>query len=188
MKLGFITLGCDKNTVDSERYLAQLADRGAEYTGNLEEAQVIVINTCGFIDAAKKESVDAIVQAGELKAAGSCLAVVAVGCMVERHRQELQDALPEVDLFLGSSEMDRLLPELQARGLIDAVPGVHPGVRLFTGDTPPIRYLKVNERGDHGRAFCAHPPIPGKHPSFSPDDVVRETQLLEAQGSRGLTI
>src|SRR5258707_9018100 len=77
MKLGFITLGCDKNTVDSERYLAQLADRGAEYTGNLEEAQVIVINTCGFIDAAKKESVDAIVQAGELKAAGSCLAVVA---------------------------------------------------------------------------------------------------------------
>src|SRR5260221_10332017 len=79
MKLGFITLGCDKNTVDSERYLAQLADRGAEYTGNLEEAQVIVINTCGFIDAAKKESVDAIVQAGELKAAGSCLAVVAAG-------------------------------------------------------------------------------------------------------------
>ncbi len=86
MKLGFITLGCDKNTVDSERYLAQLADRGAEYTGNLEEAQVIVINTCGFIDAAKKESVDAIVQAGELKAAGSCLAVVAVGCMVERQK------------------------------------------------------------------------------------------------------
>src|SRR5258707_14027466 len=80
MKLGFITLGCDKNTVDSERYLAQLADRGAEYTGNLEEAQVIVINTCGFIDAAKKESVDAIVQAGELKAAGSCLAAVAGVC------------------------------------------------------------------------------------------------------------
>ncbi len=188
MKLGFITLGCDKNTVDSERYLAQLADRGAEYTGNLEEAQVIVINTCGFIDAAKKESVDAIVQAGELKAAGSCLAVVAVGCMVERHRQELQDALPEVDLFLGSSEMDRLLPELQARGLIDAVPGVHPGVRLFTGDTPHIRYLKISEGCDHGCAFCAIPLMRGKHRSFALDDVVREAQLLEAQGARELNL
>ncbi|HEX9483248.1 MAG TPA: hypothetical protein VF929_01660, partial [Gemmatimonadaceae bacterium] len=188
MKLGFITLGCDKNTVDSERYLAQLADRGAEYTGNLEEAEVIVINTCGFIDAAKKESVDAIVQAGELKAAGSCHAVVAVGCMVERHRQELQDALPEVDLFLGSSEMDRLLPELQARGLIDAVPGVHPGVRLFTGDTPHIRYLKISEGCDHGCAFCAIPLMRGKHRSFALDDVVREAQLLEAQGARELNL
>src|SRR5207302_554404 len=108
----------------------------------LGDAQIIVINTCGFIDAAKKESVDAIVQAGELKAAGSCQAVVAVGCMVERHKNELAEALPEVDLFLGASEMDRLLPELVARGLIDAVPTPHPGVRLFTGDSPHIRYLK----------------------------------------------
>lgn len=188
MKLGFITLGCDKNTVDSERYLAQLADRGAEYTGNLEEAEVIVINTCGFIDAAKKESVDAILQAGELKAAGSCHAVVAVGCMVERHRSELEDALPEVDLFLGSSEMDRLLPELQARGLIDEVPGVHPGVRLFTGDTPHIRYLKISEGCDHGCAFCAIPLMRGKHRSFALDDVMREAQLLEAQGARELNL
>src|SRR5260370_40802632 len=148
MKLGFITLGCDKNTVDSERSLDELADRGAEYRGTLEEAQVIVINTCGFIDATKKESVDAIVQAGELKAAGSCLAVVAVGCMVERHRQELQDALPEVDLFLGSSEMDRLLPELEARGFVDHVPGVHPGVPVFTRDTPHIRHLELNRDPD----------------------------------------
>src|SRR5260370_30878371 len=188
MKLGFITLGCDKNTVDSERSLDELADRGAEYRGTLEEAQVIVINTCGFIDATKKESVDAIVQAGELKAAGSCLAVVAVGGMVERHRQELQDALPEVDLFLGSSEMDRLLPELQARGLIDAVPGVHPGVRLFTGDTPHIRYLKISEGCDHGCAFCAIPLMRGKHRSFALDDVVRDAQLLEAQGAREVNL
>src|SRR5258708_28946873 len=148
MKLGFITLGCDKNTVDSERYLAQLADRGAEYTGNLEEAEVIVINTCGFIDAAKKESVDAIVQAGELKAAGSCHAVVAVGCMVERHRRELEDALPEGDLFLGSSEMDRLLPALQARGLVHEMPGLHPGLGLCTGATPLIRSLESSAAYD----------------------------------------
>lgn len=188
MKLGFITLGCDKNTVDSERYLAQLADRGAEYTDDLTEAEVIVINTCGFIDAAKRESLDAIVQAGQLKELGSCKAVVAVGCMVQRHKGELEEALPEVDLFLGSSEMDRLLPELEARGLIDDVPSIHPGVRLFTGDTPHIRYLKVSEGCDHGCAFCAIPLMRGKHRSFALDEVIREAQLLEAQGAREVNL
>ena len=188
MKLGFITLGCDKNTVDSERYLAQLADRGAEYTDDLSEAEVIVINTCGFIDAAKKESLDAIIQAGELKQSGRCQAVVAVGCMVQRHKAELAEALPEVDLFLGSSEMDQLLPELEARGLIDDVPSPHPGVRLFTGDTPHIRYLKVSEGCDHGCAFCAIPLMRGKHRSFALDEVLREAQLLEAQGAREVNL
>ena len=76
MKVAVITLGCDKNTVDSERYVASLADRGAEYTPNLEDAEIILVNTCGFIDAAKKESIDALVEAGRLKDEGSCKAVV----------------------------------------------------------------------------------------------------------------
>jgi len=188
MKIGFITLGCDKNTVDSERYLAQLADRGAVPTEQLDDAEVIVINTCGFIDAAKKESLDAILQAGELKRSGACQAVVAVGCMVQRHKGELEEALPEVDLFLGSAEMDRLLPELESRGLIGEQPVAHPGVRLFTGDSPHIRYLKVSEGCDHGCAFCAIPLMRGKHRSFALDDVVREAQLLEAQGAREINL
>src|ERR1043165_10233286 len=130
LKVSVITLGCEKNTVDSERYVAQLADRGAEYTAEMEDADVIVVNTCGFIDAAKKESIDALVEAGRLKDAGRCKAVVGVGCMVQRHKDELIDALPEVDLFLGSSEMDRLIPELEGGGLIDegAGAGGAPGV------------------------------------------------------------
>ncbi len=188
VKVGFVTLGCDKNTVDSERYLAQLADRGAEYTADLTEAEVIVVNTCGFIDAAKKESLDAIIQAGDLKRGGSCQAVVAVGCMVQRHKDELVEALPEVDLFLGASEMDRLLPELLARGLIDDEPVVHPGVRLFTGEVPHIRYLKVSEGCDHGCAFCAIPLMRGKHRSFALDEVIRDAQLLEAQGAREVNL
>ena len=188
MKIGFITLGCDKNTVDSERYLAQLADRGAVPTDQLDDAEIIVINTCGFIDAAKKESLDAIVQAAEFKRDGSCQAVVAVGCMVQRHKGELEEALPEVDLFLGSSEMERLLPELESRGLIAGQPVAHPGVRLFTGDTPHIRYLKVSEGCDHGCAFCAIPLMRGKHRSFALDEVVREAQLLEAQGAREVNL
>src|SRR4051794_37527477 len=188
LKVAFVTLGCDKNTVDSERYLAQLADRGAEAAREIDEADVIVINTCGFIDAAKKESIDAIVEATRHKEEGSCRAVVAVGCMVQRHKSELEEALPEVDLFLGASEMDRLVPELAERGLIDNVPTPHPGVRLFTGELAHVRYLKISEGCDHGCAFCAIPLMRGKHRSFALDEVVREAQLLEAQGAREINL
>lgn len=188
MRVAVVTLGCDKNTVDTERYLAQLADHGAEPTTSPEDADVIVVNTCGFIDAAKKESIDALVEAGRLKDSGSCRAVVAVGCMVQRHEHELRDALPEVDLFLGSSQVDRLIPELAALGLIDETPPAHPGVRQFAGDLPHVRYLKISEGCDHGCAFCAIPLMRGRHRSFALDDVVREAQLLEAQGAREVNL
>lgn len=189
MKVGVITLGCDKNTVDSERYLAQLSDFSAEYTADLADAEVIIVNTCGFIDAAKKESIDAMVEAARFKTDGRCQAVVAVGCMIERHKQELVDALPEVDLFLGSSEMQRLVPELSERGLLGAASeGLHPGVRLYTGDLPHVRYMKISEGCDHGCAFCAIPLMRGKHRSFALDEVVREAQLLELQGAREINL
>ena len=187
MKFGMITLGCDKNTVDSERYLASLAGAGAVLTDDLRDAEVIVINTCGFIDAAKQESVEAIVEAGRLKASGACRTVVAVGCLIERHRRELEDGLPEVDLFLGTSESDRLLAELEARGVLDdATP--HPGERLYAGDLPHVRYLKVSEGCDHGCAFCAIPLMRGRHRSFAADEIIREAQLLEMQGAREVNL
>ncbi len=183
MRIGFITLGCDKNTVDSERYLARLVGRGAEPVSDLATAEVIVVNTCGFIDAAKKESIDALVEAGRLKEDGSCQAVVAVGCMVERHKQELLEHLPEVDLFLGASEMDRLVPELERRGVLGDPAVEHPGVRLYTGDLPHVRYLKVSEGCDHGCAFCAIPLMRGRHRSFSLDELMHEARELERQGA-----
>lgn len=189
MKVGIITLGCDKNTVDSERYLAQLSDFSAEYTADLAEAEVIIVNTCGFIDAAKKESIDAMIEAARFKTTGRCQAVVAVGCMIERHKDELVDALPEVDLFLGSSEMRRLVPELSERGLLGEASGeLHPGVRIYTGDLPHVRYMKISEGCDHGCAFCAIPLMRGKHRSFALDEVVSEAQLLELQGARELNL
>ena len=189
MKVGIITLGCDKNTVDSERYLAQLSDYSAEYTAELAEAEVIIVNTCGFIDAAKKESVDAMIEAARFKTTGRCQAVVAVGCMIERHKSELIEAVPEVDLFLGSSEMQRLVPELNERGLLgEASENLHPGVRLYTGDLPHVRYMKISEVCDHGCAFCAIPLMRGKHRSFALDEVVREAQLLELEGAREINL
>ena len=189
MKVGVITLGCDKNTVDSERYLAQLSDYSAEYTADLAEAEVIIVNTCGFIDAAKKESIDAMIEASRFKTKGRCQAVVAVGCMIERHKTELADVIPEVDLFLGSSEMQRLVPELVERGLLGEMSeGLHPGVRLYTGDLAHVRYMKISEGCDHGCAFCAIPLMRGKHRSFALDEVVREAQLLELQGAREINL
>jgi ribosomal protein S12 methylthiotransferase len=188
MKFSLVTLGCDKNTVDSERYLAELLAHGAVAVDEPADADVIVVNTCGFIDAAKQESIDAIVGAGRLKQDGACRAVVAVGCMVERHKGELVAALPEVDLFLGASECDLLVPRLIERGLLDSDVLSHPGERVHAGALPHVRYLKVSEGCDHGCAFCAIPLMRGRHRSFALADVVREAQLLELQGARELNL
>jgi ribosomal protein S12 methylthiotransferase len=188
VKVGFITLGCDKNTVDSERYLAQLIGYGATQTDDLSAAEVVIVNTCGFIDAAKKESIDALIEAGRLKSTGSCQAVVAVGCMVQRHRSELAEALPEVDIFLGASDADQLVPALAAHGVLGDALAEHPGTRVYSGDLPHVRYLKVSEGCDHGCAFCAIPLMRGKHRSFSVDELVREAQLLELQGAREVNL
>jgi len=189
VKLAIVTLGCDKNTVDSERYLADLVGRGAEHTDDLADADVIVVNTCGFIDAAKQDSIGALVEAAELKAKGSCRAVVAVGCMVERHKEELLAELPEVDLFLGTSEIAGLVPALESRGLLESTDVIrHPGVRLYMGTAPHIRYLKVSEGCDHGCAFCAIPLMRGRHRSFDVAALVAEAQLLESQGARELNL
>ena len=189
MKFSLITLGCDKNTVDSERYLAELVAHGAERTESLRNAELILVNTCGFIDAAKKESIDALIEAVQWKRDGACQVVAALGCMVERHRNELRDALPEVDLFLGTSQMDRLIPMLDERGMLGDAPLLrHPGMRLYSGELPHVRYLKISEGCDHGCAFCAIPLMRGRHRSFLLAELVREAQLLELQGAREVNL
>src|SRR5439155_2573291 len=111
------------------------------------------------------------------------------GCMIERHKAELIDSLPEVDLFLGSSEMQKLVPELNERGLLgEASESLHPGVRLYAGDLPHVRYMKISEGCDHGCAFCAIPLMRGRHRSFALAELVRESQLLELQGARELNL
>lgn len=188
MKFALVTLGCDKNTVDSERYSASLIEHGAMLTEDLNEAEVIVVNTCGFIDAAKRESIDAIVSAGKLKEEGNCQAVIAVGCMVERHKSELAEALPEIDAFLGASESEQLVPLLINKGMLESEILAHPGERVLAGGLPHVRYLKVSEGCDHGCAFCAIPLMRGKHRSFALEDIIREAQLLEMQGAKEINL
>jgi len=188
MKLGVISLGCDKATVDSERLVGDLVGHGAVITPDLPGADVILINTCGFIDAAKQESIDAILGAAKLKQDGTVKAVVAVGCLVQRYKKELQEEMPEVDLFLGFSDLHHLVPELAQRGLIEDPVAAHPGVRTFLGDQPHVRYLKISEGCDHTCAFCAIPLMRGKHRSEPLERLVREAQTLEAQGAKEINL
>lgn len=188
MRLGLVSLGCDKNTVDSERLVAALAAHGAEHVSDLSAADVVVVNTCGFIDAAKEESIETLLDVARLKRDGDVRAVVALGCLVEQHRDELEPALPEVDLFIGLRDVDTLIPTLQDRGLLGGRLEDHPGVRLPIADRRHVRYLKVSEGCDHGCAFCAIPLWRGKHRSFGEEALVAETRRLEAQGAVELNL
>ena len=187
MKLGVISLGCDKATVDSERLVGELVGHGAVVTPDLPRADVILVNTCGFIDAAKQESIDAMLEAAKLKE-GGVKAVVAVGCLIQRYKRELEQEIPEVDLFLGFSELHHLIPELAQRGLIADPVAEHPGVRQLLGDQPHVRYLKISEGCDHTCAFCAIPLMRGKHRSEPLARLVREAQQLEAQGAKEINL
>ena len=188
MKLGVISLGCDKATVDSERLVGELVGHGAVVTPELEAADVILVNTCGFIDAAKQESIDAMLEAAKLKTTAAVKAVVVVGCLVQRYKHELQTEIPEVDLFLGFSELHHLVPELAQRGLITDPVAAHPGVRQFLGLQSHVRYLKISEGCDHTCAFCAIPLMRGKHRSEPLTRLVREAQQLEAQGAKEINL
>jgi len=188
VKLGVISLGCDKATVDSERLVGELVGHGAAVVPDPADADVVLVNTCGFIDAAKRESIEAILEVAALKKGGSVKAVVAVGCLVQRYRQELAAEMPEVDLLLGFSDLHRLVPELAARGLIADPVAAHPGVRQYLGAAPHVRYLKISEGCDHGCAFCAIPLMRGRHRSEPLERLVREAQLLESQGAREINL
>jgi ribosomal protein S12 methylthiotransferase len=188
MRLGVISLGCDKATVDSERLVGDLVGHGAEVVRTLEDADVILVNTCGFIDAAKRESVEAMLEAAALKQRTGVKAVVAVGCLVQRYGDDLRRDIPEVDLFLGFNELHKLAPELAARGLIADPLAPHPGVRRYLGDGPHVRYLKISEGCDHGCAFCAIPLMRGRHRSEPLGRLVREAQELEAQGAKEINL
>lgn len=189
-RVGVITLGCDKNTVDSERIMARLASSGANVSTDIEDADVIVINTCGFIDRAKEESIEAMLDAVRLKQEGRVKAVVAMGCLVQRYKQDLVEEIPEIDAFLGLTEAEQLVPTLQEKGMLDAPSGslMELPLRLLSTDTPHSSYLKISEGCDHTCAFCAIPLMRGKHRSAPMDRLVREAQELSARGVVELNI
>lgn len=189
--IALVTLGCDKNTVDSERMMAALVGHGARVSSEVDGADVVIVNTCGFIQEAKEQSIETILEACSMKADGSLRAVVAVGCMVQRYKDELQAEIPEVDLYMGLSELQGLVPELRARGLLpdlDDVPLMERPLRVLSTENRHTSYLKISEGCDHTCAFCAIPLMRGLHRSQPVADLVAEAAGLAAQGVREINI
>ncbi|MBT8402684.1 MAG: 30S ribosomal protein S12 methylthiotransferase RimO, partial [Gemmatimonadetes bacterium] len=191
-RIALVTLGCDKNTVDSERMMAALVGNGARVGVEPDTADVVIVNTCGFIESAKAQSIETLLEACALKEEGDVQAVVAVGCMVQRYKDELEEEIPEVDLFMGLTELQGLVPELRGRGLLPddspPVPLMERPLRVLTGETPHTSFLKVSEGCDHTCAFCAIPQMRGLHRSAPLDALVAEARSLGRAGVRELNV
>src|SRR5205085_7194334 len=147
-KIGFISLGCPKNLVDSEVMMGTLAQSGYEITSDASEADTVVVNTCGFIEAAKQESIDAILEATRLKSEGKAARVIVAGCLVERYRDDLMKELPEVDAFIGTSQVNDILKaadeEYDARQLAEHPIGNKSATYLYDEYTPRLRATQAH--------------------------------------------
>jgi ribosomal protein S12 methylthiotransferase len=191
-RIALVTLGCDKNTVDSEHMMAVLVGHGARVSSEVRGSDVVIVNTCGFIQEAKEQSVETILEACELKAEGGVKAVVAVGCLVQRYKDELTDEIPEVDLYMGLTDLPGLVPELRNRGLLpsvdESIPIMERPLRVLSTETPHTSYLKISEGCDHTCAFCAIPLMRGLHRSHPVEDLVREAAALGEQGVREINV
>jgi len=187
------TLGCPKNRVDSEVMLGTLAEAGYRLVQDPARAEVVVVNTCGFIESAKVESVEAIVELAEHRRSGRCRKLVVTGCLVQRHAKELAKELPEVDHFLGTgayAEIARVVSDAQAKRLVVPDPDfVHSASTPRVNSLPShTAYLKVSEGCDNACAFCIIPKLRGPQRSRTIDDVAAEAAALAAQGTIELSL
>ncbi|HEY5614445.1 MAG TPA: radical SAM protein, partial [Bacteroidota bacterium] len=181
-KINVITLGCWKNTVDSENLLGQLALNNATVVENVDDADTVVINTCGFIDAAKQESIDTIIEAVDRKADGKLKKVVVMGCLSERYKNDLVAEIPHVDAYFGTNQLQEVLKELDADYKYELL-----GERSLT--TPShFAYLKISEGCDHPCSFCAIPIMRGTHRTKPQEEILAEAYRLAAQGVKELIL
>lgn len=181
-KIEIITLGCSKNIVDSERLSSQLKANNFEVTSGSEDSESVIINTCGFIDAAKEESINTILEAVELKRQGKIKKVVVAGCLSERFKEELSTEIPDVDVFFGTEDYEGIVKEFGGDLKKELL-----GERELT--TPKhYAYLKISEGCDNPCSFCAIPLMRGKHKSTPIEILVREAESLAGKGVKELII
>src|SRR2546430_9406868 len=186
-KVGFVSLGCPKNLVDREVMLGTLAGQGYSITPRKEDADIIVVNTCGFIDSAKKESIDTILEMAELKTHGNCKKLVVAGCLAERYRSEIQKEIPEIDFIFGPDELGRVLEAVQLDSSA-AVPDVSidalytstevPTIPRILTTTSYLAYLKISEGCDLVCRLLLEQKNRGRFRSRSLADLVAESRRL----------
>ena len=207
MKIGLVSLGCPKNLVDGEVMLGYARDAGHEITPDADGADVIVVNTCAFIDRAKEESVDAILEMAQRKRDGGCKRLVVTGCLAERYRDQLKKEIPEIDVVLGTGEVPEIVGALDGhqptpapvtlfRSAEELMHGGHAApTYLYSAETPRLlttprhyAYVKVAEGCDYTCAFCIIPRLRGQYRSRSADEIVREAEQLGARGVKELLL
>ena len=208
MKVGLISLGCPKNLVDSEVMLGLAKDAGHELTQDASTADVLVVNTCAFIDSAKQESIDTILEMAQHKTNGACKKLIVTGCMAERYRDELKKEIPEIDAVLGTGEIPQIVEAVQGAGCSvhgaaplnfftarPPAPGPQLPTYLYDADTPRFlatpkhyAYVKIAEGCDYTCAFCIIPKLRGNYRSRPADSIVREARALAARGVKELLL
>jgi ribosomal protein S12 methylthiotransferase len=201
MKIGFVSLGCPKNLVDSEVMLGMAEKEGHEITADASQADVLVVNTCAFIDRAKQESIDTILEMAELKKQAGGRKLIVTGCLAERYRDELKKEIPEIDAVYGTGEVpdfvQGLRPGVKPLTLHRKAPvfGVDLPTYIYDADTPRKRvtpghyaYVKIAEGCDYKCAFCIIPKMRGHYRSRSIESIVSEAKQLAAQGVKELLL
>ena len=205
MKIGFVSLGCPKNLVDSEVMLGMAEKEGHEITADASQADVLVVNTCAFIDRAKQESIDTILEMAALKKQAAGRRLIVTGCLAERYRDELKKEIPEIDAVLGTGEVDRFTAAVQSGTGFGVKPlafhrqapvfGVDLPTYIYDADTPRKRvtpghyaYVKIAEGCDYKCAFCIIPKMRGHYRSRPIDSIVAEATQLAVQGVKELLL
>ena len=189
MKVGFISLGCSKNLIDTEMCIGIFKKEKMEIVNNPEEADIIVINTCGFISSAKEEAINTILEMANYKENGNCKYLIVMGCLVKRYKKELEKSLPEVDLFLSIDEYDNLWKkianligaEAKSKNTLDYMDRV-----VSTGNT--TAYLKIAEGCDNKCTYCAIPAIRGPYISRKFEDIIEEAKKLANSGIKEIIV
>lgn len=191
MKIGFVSLGCPKNLVDSEVMMGQLVAKGHELTPHPDQAEVLVVNTCSFIDPAKQESVDTILEMAEYKKTGRARKLIVAGCLVERYRGDIRQELPEVDALVGTNQLEQIVALCE--GEEPAGSSVEP--YLYHDLTPRVlstpghfAYIKIAEGCDHPCTFCVIPQYRGAFRSRRFESVISEASRLLQQGVREINL
>jgi ribosomal protein S12 methylthiotransferase len=194
-KVGFVSLGCPKNLVDSEVMMGILTRAGYEITPRAGDADVLVVNTCSFIAPAQQESVQSILEMAEYKKFGRAQKLIVAGCMVERYRDEIREQIPEVDAVIGTGEVDKILAACEGQLLPAGSDGAALPSYLYHDMTPRIlatprhtAYIKINEGCDHPCTFCVIPQLRGKFRSRRFESVMREAENLAAAGVREISL
>ncbi len=196
MKIGFVSLGCPKNLVDTEVMMGQLTASGHELTPHPSDADVIVVNTCSFIDPAKQESVDTILEMAEYKKTGRAQKLIVAGCLVERYRGEIAEKMPEVDALIGTNELERITALCEGLSSKEDGPKEDPfKLYLYHDATPRVlatprhyAYIKIAEGCDHPCTFCVIPQYRGKFRSRRFESVISEATRLFSQGVREINL